>query len=934
MAALDSSDYTLRYQAIPPEKCPSILGPIRDALLSRKFDPSSIRPDYIFTAPEGKVGLKVHQATFTDPKRWDPTTSAINFYYNPDKSLSDIDILKSLALSGAPFNLIGGDDAVSLYVLSQNGEIQIEPVETNIAYDQVSRLFADFAADIAPQRIHRVKRGVDSFVKFSNFNALQLSLFAVEVTRKTLVDQFRAAISILRSAVNEPLESYSEVKVAIQLLAAVILAHKGVLGDKCSEQNASMNFVIGRAWEKFSRYFTPSLISQYGDAAESAYAILQQVRYSSFTPDILEELYIQAYPQIDLRKREGRYNTPPYLTHRILDNIPLETIPPDQRVVADMTCGVGNFLQAAYERLSGLTDMEDSGKPLREHIIGNDWDPPTTELASMSLLLTSHTDLWRVDREDALEWSWLSQNRPTIIVGNPPFGGSRKSGDAAIELDSATGKRKRYQKADEFLTRAVERLAPGGYLAMVMPQSFVVAEASPSTRRLLLENCDVLEIWELPNEVFPGATVRPMVLFAQRRREAGRILTSPVRVRTVQEKTLNDFKQEGTFTASSVVASQAEWGSASRRGRKNTHLMRYQLILSPTQWSTIRRRAYKLCEVTDITQGAIVGSRSRSRWTEYEHPKEVKWLSQPKKSMPRPYCIEYSNETKTYPNDFEWPRKNLRYPHLDKEYLLAGDKVLLVSDPDPTWGQRVKVAIERKGYYPSDSFWVLAPWQGQPKHITLEVLAAVVSWYVSNAWIIEHMKAPKVPSDALESVPFPRELKAADCQKLEAAVRQLEAAARYNQEAGTAKHTIDEILKVAYQLDDVTYERLRMVANWDEINSGALKKPRPNPAKLLFVTGGVEDIDAQNETITVWINGFSGLHKTQIADEMPGWMLRPGATFRAEISEESFRQQSLDGVTWAYIMPQEHTYLTEDELLDRLDATFSELLSSTSTSGS
>jgi hypothetical protein len=902
MTTTQAPEYELRYQPVPFDKHRSILYPIRDGLLQRKFAESSIRHDYIFTPQrKDKVGLKVHQAAFTNPQRWDPSTSAVNFYYNPDDTLPHPLILQSLAISGAPFNLIGGDDSASLYILSQNGEIpKPHLIEPDITYEQVPQLFARYRADIAPQRIRRAKQGIGSFVLFREFNPLQLRLFAVKVTRDVLVEQFSSAVSELRSAMGGRASHEDEMNIAVQLLAAVILAHKGILGERCSEPDAPLGLVIDEAHRRFSRYFTLSDIEQYNRAAERTFAILQQVRYGSFTPDILEALYIAAYPEAELRKWEGRYNTPLYLTHRILENIPVETIPPAQRIVADMTCGVGNFLQAAYERLSELTDMEDSGRPLREHIFGNDKDEFTAQLAGLSLLLTSHADWWHIDHQDALQWHWLSQNTPTIVVGNPPFGGSRH-----------------YQRANAFLERAIQRLAPGGYLAMVMPQSFSVGVASPATRKLLVEQCDVLEIWELPNEVFPDATVRPMVLFAQRKpeNEAGRILAMPVRVRTVQRETLKYFEQQGAFTASSIVVSQEEWGPDSRRGPKTTHLMRHQIILSPKQWSAIQQRTCRLDEVADMISGAGTGTERPEAG--HKKPERVNWLPNAKKSMPRPYYIQYGTDTIIYPNE-------LKRPRMSKKYLLAGNKVLLVSDPDPSWGQRVKVAIERRGYYPSESFWVLAPKREQPEHITLEVLAAVVSWYVSNAWIVEHLKAPKVPSDAIKSTPFPRKLSAADCQKLESAVHQLEAAAQYDQSAPDAQRTIDQVLKEAYQLDDTTFERLRMVANWHEVDPATVKRPRPNPAKLVFVTGDVEDVDAQNGMITLWLNGFAGLHKTPITDEMPGWMLRQGAAFRAEISEEDYRRQSLDGVVWAHIAPQEYTYMTEDELLEHLDASFSE----------
>ncbi len=914
-----ASNYTLPYCPAPPV----VLEPIRNWLLAREFSESSIRADHIFTARG--LGLKVHQAAFTDPQQWDLSTSGVNFYYNSDR-LQHQHILNTLLLSGAPFNLIGEVDSVSLYILSQRDNIQIRSIEKDVAYDRIPDLFARYNADITPRRIQRAKQGIDSFILFPDFSPLQLRLFAVDVTGKILVEQFRAAVQRLRSAMRRRKARLDEKNIAVQLLAAVILAHKGVLGSECLEPDAPLELVIDQAYRKFDRYFSPVDIRQYNRAAEEAFSVLQQVRYSSFTPEILEDLYVAAYPESELRKWEGRYNTPLYLTHRILENIPIETIPPAQRIVADMTCGVGNFLQSAYERLSGLTDMQDSDHPLREHILGNDRDKFTAQLAGLSLLLTSRTDQWRIDSEDALQWSWLSQNAPTVIVGNPPFLGSRKLGKEATELDPETGKPKRYQKADAFLERAIRRLAPGGYLAMVMPQSFGVAQASPATRRLLLEQCDVLEVWELPNEVFADATVRPMVVFAQRKpdEKSGRISSTPVRVRTVQRKTLQDFIQGRASTASSIVPSQEMWGPNSKRGPKNTHLMRCRIILPYEQWTEIRQSTCSLEEIAEITLGAIIGSKNRWRWSDYPHPKRVNWLPEARKSLPRSYYIRYGNDTKLYPNEFEEPRKNRRYPHLDKEYLLANDKVLLVSNPDPTWGQRVTVAIEKRGYYPSGSFWVLALKPELPEHITLEVLASVVSWYVSNAWIVESLKTTKVSRYAIDSIPFPCGLKAVDCRELEVAVHQLETAAQYGQDAPDAQRTIDRVLKAAYRLDEATFERLRMVARWNDIDPAHLVKPRPSLAEMVSVTGGVEEVDARNGMIVLWLSGFDGLQKMPITDEMPGWMLRPGAVFRARISEENYRRQSLDDVVWAHIIPQEYTYLTEDQLLDRLDASFSE----------
>lgn len=465
-------------------------------------------------------------------------------------------------------------------------------------------------------------------------------------------------------------------------------------------------------------------------------------------------------------------------------------------------------------------------------------------------------------------------------------------------------------------------------MAMVMPQTFVASEAGPNTRKMLLEECDVLEIWELPGDIFRDATVQPMVVFAQRKRQNdnGQISVHPVRVRTAQRRAAKLYQEEGIFTASSLGISQTQWGPDSQRGPRTTHVMDYQFTLLPSLWEKIRYQTLRLDEVADITQGAIVGSSERWRWANYESPKRVKWLTSAKQSLPCPFFIVYGDETVLYPNELEKPRKDKRRSDLDKEHLLSDDKVLLVSDPNASWGQRAIVAIERKGYYPSHSFWVLVPKEQQPDYISLEVVAAIVSWYVSNAWVVEHLKATFIPSLAIQSIPFPK-LHVATCMELTKAVQRLEVAAQNAEQDFEAQQIIDHILKAAYGLDDATFERLRMIAQWDEFDVEQLRKQPPNPAELLDVTGGVESVNAQEGLITLWLNGFPGFQTVPIADAMPGWMLRPGAAFKARIPQDNFRQQSLEGVKWFNIVPQEYTYLSEDELIDELDRTFAGVMS-------
>lgn len=481
----------------------------------------------------------------------------------------------------------------------------------------------------------------------------------------------------------------------------------------------------------------------------------------------------------------------------------------------------------------------------------------------------------------------------------------------------------RYQAADKFFKHAIECLAPDGYLAMIMPRSFTVAEASPMLRKQFLAACDVLEIWELPQETFTGATTRTIVLFAQKQEQSSK--NNPVRVRTVQAYTLKeDFKRSSTFTASNIVVDQSIWNEEARKSAlsKNSYLMDYQIVLPQYMWQKITSLCTNLRTFVDTMRGATEGQNPENKpWNDYPFPKQVPWLSGIKDVLLRSFVIDYRNATTIrYPNDLQRPRKNRKKPEKDKERLFEGEKILMAYDVDTTWGKRNKIAIERRGYYVSDSFYVIVPTSmAQEMHITVEVLAAVLNWDVSNAWIVEHLKSPAIPKRIVDTIPLPKNLSEDDCRALTEAVRELEQAAFDNEPMPLrATEVIDTILKAAYNLDDATFKRLRMVTEWDRNPQNTLDIQPDRDKADCFVSGFVESVDAKEGTITFDIKGFEEFQAVQVVPSMPGWLLRSGAVFYTRIPRRYVKQQQIEftSVDWGTFHPQTYTYLGESELVE------------------
>lgn len=894
----------------------------RTSILQRKFPEKALLDEYMFSTSNRGRTVKINMLVFAHSTHRNPAEYASFTIYNAVNGQSDDVIVRTLAESAALFHIIHRENQFSFWASSVNSMNQVEPipVEAGIAYDQLDSVLSKYADDLQPERIINVKQGRDTFtlpIFRDNIQPLQLSLWAIDVTRKLLVEHFAQAVEVLRKYTRKQhdIGAYDEhlTSLAIQLLGALILADTGALGDEMRLKTVSMRELIQTAHRKFERYFQLALFEDYYEAAEEAYVVLRQIRYAGFVPDMLSDLYTKAYSK-EQRKKLGRFDTPLYLTRRILENIPVEYLPPDQRMIADMTGGWGSFLIAGHERLSMLVDMERS---LRDLLHGNDSNPFTAQLEGLGLLLSTLEDSWYVDHEDALDWNWLKVHEPNIIVGNPPFGSVQ---DAAL-----TGEDSWYEEANKFLERAIERLAPNGYLAMLMPRSFTSTLASPQLRRKLLEECDVSELWELPTGVFSGATTRTLVIFAQKKSPGQSFSRNPVRIRTVQPQTLEVTKSSGvfTFTASSLVIDQSVWHKNKKSGNSiNTHIMDYQIILPEYMWKGIRAQCVSLQSYVNIIKGASVGKTENRRWADYEDGKEVPWLTGVKKVLPRPFFIDYAQATTIiYPNDLEEPRTG-KNPKRDNKHILEGEKVLVAYDPDTTWGKRVKLAIERNKHYVSDSFWIVAPNAfAQAMSITSEVLAAVLNWDVSNAWVVEHLKSPAIPKRAIETIPFPKDLSESDCRMLIEAVTELEKAAKLNKNAPIeVTQTIDTILKRAYRLDEATFERLRKVIEWDGQPQITLD-PEPDRGSANWIISGVVDsIDAEQGTITLWMEGFHELQTVQIVSAMPGWMLRSGAAFRTKIPRKFVKQGNIDRDTidWGIFQPQPYSYMNEEELLEEL----------------
>jgi type I restriction enzyme M protein len=104
------------------------------------------------------------------------------------------------------------------------------------------------------------------------------------------------------------------------------------------------------------------------------------------------------------------------------------------------------------------------------------------------------------------------KDRYDIVLANPPFGGKERA-EVQQNFPIKTG-----ETASLFLQHFIKILKAGGKAGVVIKNTFLsnTDNASVSLRKLLLENCNLHTVLDLPGGTFTGAGVKTVVLFFEK----------------------------------------------------------------------------------------------------------------------------------------------------------------------------------------------------------------------------------------------------------------------------------------------------------------------------------------------------------------------------------------------------------------------------------
>jgi type I restriction enzyme M protein len=98
-------------------------------------------------------------------------------------------------------------------------------------------------------------------------------------------------------------------------------------------------------------------------------------------------------------------------------------------------------------------------------------------------------------------------DRKNVILANPPFGGAER-GEVLQNFDLRTS-----ETAYMFMQHFIKMMKTGGRAGIVIKNTFLSNGDASALRKLLLEQCNLHTILDLPSGVFQGAGVKTVVLF-------------------------------------------------------------------------------------------------------------------------------------------------------------------------------------------------------------------------------------------------------------------------------------------------------------------------------------------------------------------------------------------------------------------------------------
>ena len=549
-------------------------------------------------------------------------------------------------------------------------------------------------------------------------------------------------------------------RLVFRLLAAKLLGDRGHHG---SWLNEDVDEVIRRVDDFYFPKTPPTPLSGLLPRQRIWDSIRESIHLQNLSVEALAFVYENTLVSAETRAKYGTHATPHQIAEFVVNSLPFEELPPEERIVFEPFTGHAPFLTAALGRLKTL--LGSSVPPSERHdyfvrmLRGLEIDPFAAEVARYSLMLADfpNPDGWQIEVGDVFDSPRFDTllHGAQVVLSNPPYENSQAA-----------------KCAEQILTD------PPSMLGLVLPRKSIDGVAFREFRRALLKRYGEVRTSVLPDVAFKHSESETLVLLAYGRGRTDRILVSQY----VSREDFNGF----------LKGSRATWATKKVRERSGSQ------GLSETIWRTPRADTWERLSHYDSLNAVLEDS---ARGVEYRvrvrDEREALVSDEPRAgfqagvmNVPAPFEPYLPLEPQYLRIEDEWMRGRAhRKPWAKPKVLVNANR--LSRGP---W--TVAAALDRSGLVAYQTFLGLWPREDVP----MEVVAAIMNGPVANAFLYDHRTSRHNQLGTVRKIPIPP-LGALDSRRIVSLVRRYIAERRNSSSRPAGRMGGSRLIQLVNELD-------------------------------------------------------------------------------------------------------------------------------------
>lgn len=250
---------------------------------------------------------------------------------------------------------------------------------------------------------------------------------------------------------------------------------------------------------------------------------LRTVHQNQFLGDLFE-----GYLDNGVKQSEGQFFTPLPIVKFIVSSLPLSKInnQTDIPKVIDYACGAGHFLNEYAEEIKPFVSNDQLTNYYSE-IYGIEKEYRLSKVAKVSAFMYSQDNINIIYGDALNHHNQIKDNEFSVVIANPPFAVKGfletipKEQRDLYKLSSFIDKLETNNNIELFfLERTKQLLKSEGVAGIIVPSSILSNNESYSiyTRKMLLENFDIISIVEFGSDTFSSTGKNTITLFMRKKK--------------------------------------------------------------------------------------------------------------------------------------------------------------------------------------------------------------------------------------------------------------------------------------------------------------------------------------------------------------------------------------------------------------------------------